>query len=155
MRRFVSIIEWIVIALMAIIAATVIVEVIIRDLLDRSLGIHEELTRYLMIWVAMLGSVLLTYDDGHIRIAIIPDSLNPRTAAMVSIVADMFVLFFLAIFVYSSATNLPSITGQNTITLGVGMIWFHAALPVGGALMLLIALRNFTDHVRQAFSKPQ
>ena len=155
MRRFVSIIEWIVIALMAIIAATVIVEVVIRDLLDRSLGIHEELTRYLMIWVAMLGSVLLTYDDGHIRIAIIPDSLNPRIATMVSIVADMFVLYFLAIFVYSSATNLPSITGQKTITLGVGMIWFHAALPVGGALMLLIALRNFTDHVRQAFSKPQ
>lgn len=155
MRRFVTVIEWTVIGLMGIIAATVIVEVLIRDFLDRSLGVHEELTRYLMIWVAMLGSVLLTHDDGHIRIAIIPDALNPKIAAAVGILADMIVVFFLSVFVFSSAINLPSIAGQNTITLGVGMIWFHAALPVGGALMLLISLYNLAMHLRQAFSNPR
>lgn len=155
MHWVVRLIERIVIALMAVIAATVIIEVVIRDLLEMSLAVHEELTRYLMIWVAMLGSVLLTHEDGHIRIAILPDAVSPRVSAWLRTAADVIVVFFLVVFVYSSAANLPSIAGQNTITLGVGMIWFHAALPVGGVLMLIVATRNLAVHLSQAMSGAQ
>jgi TRAP-type C4-dicarboxylate transport system permease small subunit len=37
---------------------------------------------------------------------------------------------------------MPSVRQQNTVTLGVSMIWFHAALPVCGSLMFLLTLRS-------------
>jgi TRAP-type C4-dicarboxylate transport system permease small subunit len=36
---------------------------------------------------------------------------------------------------------MPSVRQQNTVTLGVSMIWFYAALPICGALMFLLTLR--------------
>ena len=144
--------EWIVVAMMAVVVGAVMVEVAIRDLFDLSIGVHEELTRYTMIWVAMLGAVLLMQDNGHIRISLLPDALPPRAAAAVGVLADIVVLFFLVGFVYACAMNLPRIVGQSTITLGVGMVWFHAALPVGGALMAVLALRNLIVHARQAMA---
>lgn len=157
MRWLMRAIEWIVIALMAVIAVTVIAEVTLRDLFDLSLGIHEELTRYLMVWVAMLGSTLLTYEGSHIRINILPEALPERAGAVVRCLADIIVVLFLIGFVYACAINLPNIIGQHTITLGVEMIWFHAALPIGGLLMLLITLRNTAADIRQALAsaKPQ
>ena len=150
MKHFFRLLEWVVITLLGIIVVTVIAEVFLRGLLDISIVIHEELTRYLMIWVAMLGSVLLTREGGHISIRILPELLDARTAAIVRCLADLVVIFFLAVFSYASAVNLPSIIGQETITLGVGMVWFHAALPVGGVLMLAIVGANLIRHFRQA-----
>lgn len=154
MQGLLKAIEWVVIGLLAVIAATVIAEVVLRGIFDLSLGVHEELTRYLMIWVAMLGSVLLTHENGHIRISLLPDRLSGTSAAFVLCAADLVIVFFLSVFVYACATNLPSIVGQNTITLGVGMVWFHAALPVGGFLMLVIAIGNLLGHLR-LFAEPE
>ncbi|MFN0263165.1 TRAP transporter small permease [Tepidamorphus sp. 3E244] len=149
MHVILKVVEWAVIALMAVIALLVITEVLVRDLFDLSIGIHEELTRYLMIWVAMLGSVLLTHENSHVRISMLPDMLTGRSALIVECLADLVIIFFLAAFFYASALNLPSIIGQDTVTLGVGMVWFHAALPVGGALMLLIAAIQFASRLRR------
>ena len=150
MKYLFRFLEWAVIALLGVIVVAVIAEVFLRGLLSVSIVIHEELTRYLMIWVAMLGSVLLTREGGHISIRILPELLDARPAAIVLGLSDLIVIFFLAVFSYASATNLPNIVGQETITLGVGMVWFHAALPVGGILMLSIAVANLIRHFRQA-----
>ena len=149
MSAILKVVEWIVIVVMAVIAAAVIIEVTLRDLLDMSIGIHEELTRYLMIWVVMLGSALLTHENSHVRISMLPDMLAGKRLFALECIADLVVIFFLSCFVYACATNLPSIVGQNTVTLGVGMVWFHAALPVGGALMLAITVHRFALHLRR------
>lgn len=151
----VRVIEGLVVALLAVVALTVSLEVFARNLLGLSLGVHEELTRYLMIWVAMLACPLLTHEDGHVRISILPDALPARPRGAVNVLADLVALFFLAGLVYASSTNLPSIVGQSTITLGVGMVWFHAALPVGGLLMALLTVRNLVVHIRQTMTPVQ
>jgi len=150
MHSLLKLVEWLVIALMAVVAGTVVVEIVIRSAFDMSFGFHEELTRYTMIWVAMLGAVLLMQENGHIRISLLPDALPRRLSALVNCLADIVVLFFLVGFVYACAVNLQQIVGQETITLGVSMVWFHAALPVCGMLMVLIGLRNFFINAREA-----
>jgi TRAP-type C4-dicarboxylate transport system permease small subunit len=142
MALLIKTIEWVVIALMGLISAVVTAEVFLRDTFGVSIGVHEELTRYLMIWVAMLGSVLLTYDGSHIRVALISDLLSGKAKTAMLLTVDLVVIFFLSVFVYGCVINLPGTLRQDTVTLGVGMVWFHAALPVGGALMLLVAAMN-------------
>src|SRR5438309_11686419 len=51
---------------MATVAVVVVTEVILRYGAGTSLIITEELSRYGMIWVALLASVLVLGEEGHI-----------------------------------------------------------------------------------------
>jgi TRAP-type C4-dicarboxylate transport system permease small subunit len=141
--------ERIVIVLMGTITVLVIAEVALRGLAGTSLIVTDELSRYLMIWTAMLAATVLVYENGHLRTTILPDSLSPRAARVVYIVADVIVLSFLGAVVGSSIALLVSVKEQNTITLGVSMLWFYAALPVCGALMFALTLRAMVLRFRQ------
>jgi TRAP-type C4-dicarboxylate transport system permease small subunit len=141
MRILIRALEWAVIALMGTITLLVIVEIALRNLASTSLIVTDELARYLMVWTAMLTAALLTYEDGHLRLTFLTDMLPPAAARIVGLVSDLVVLGFLALLVGASLVLMPSVRQQNTVTLGVSMIWFYAALPICGALMFLLTLR--------------
>ena len=141
MRILIRALEWAVIALMGTITLLVIAEIALRNLASTSLIVTDELARYLMVWTAMLTATLLAYEDGHLRLTFLTDALPPAAARVVHVVADLVVLCFLALLVGASLMLMPSVRQQNTVTLGVSMIWFHAALPICGALMFLLTLR--------------
>jgi TRAP-type C4-dicarboxylate transport system permease small subunit len=134
-------IEAVVIALMGTITVLVIGEVVLRGVAGTSLVITDELARYLMIWTAMLAATVLVHEDGHVRTTILPDALPPRAAAVVYLVADVITLCFLGAVIGSSLALMLAMGEQNTITLGVSMLWFYAALPVCAALMFLLTAR--------------
>jgi TRAP-type transport system small permease protein len=134
-------IEAAVIALMGMITILVIGEVALRGLAGTSLIITDELARYLMIWTAMLAAAVLVYEDGHVRTTMLLDALSPRTAAVVHFISDVMVLCFLGVVVGSSLALMLAMGEQNTITLGVSMLWFYAALPVCAALMFGLTVR--------------
>jgi TRAP-type C4-dicarboxylate transport system permease small subunit len=142
MRALIRVLEWAVIALMGTITLLVIAEIALRNLASTSLIVTDELARYLMVWTAMLTATLLVHEDGHLRLTFLTDALSPRVARAVFVVADVVTLCFLALLVGASLALMPSVRQQNTVTLGVSMIWFHAALPVCGSLMFLLTLRS-------------
>jgi TRAP-type C4-dicarboxylate transport system permease small subunit len=141
MRTFIRLIEIIVIVLMGTVAAIVIAEVFLRGLAGTSLIITDELSRYLMIWTALLAAALVVYEDGHIRTTVVTDMLPPRAAVVSYIVADLIVLWFLAIVVVYSIVLIVAVREQDTVTLGVSMLWFYAAMPVCAGLMFLLTAR--------------
>ena len=149
MAILVRAIEFLVIVLMGTIMALVIAEIALRGFAGTSLIVTDELSRYLMIWTAMLAATLLVHEDGHLRTTMLPDALTSRMARAVYVVSDVIVLCFLAAVVGSSVALLASVREQSTITLGVSMLWFYAALPVCGALMFALTLRALVLRFKQ------
>jgi TRAP-type transport system small permease protein len=133
--------EFVVTALMGAITLLVIVEIALRNLASTSLIITNELSRYLMVWTAMLTAALLVYEDGHLRLTFLTEKLSPATARAVYLVAELVSLCFLGLLVVASLMLMPSVVDQNTVTLGVSMAWFYAALPICGTLMFVLTLR--------------
>jgi TRAP-type C4-dicarboxylate transport system permease small subunit len=148
MRILIRALEYAVTALMGTVAVLVITEVALRNLASTSLIITDELSRYLMVWTAMLTATLLVYEDGHIRLTFLTDALPPVVARAVYFVSELMVLCFLALLTVSSLMLLPSIRQQNTVTLGVSMVWFYAALPVTGTLMFVLTVRAMVRRFR-------
>lgn len=142
-------IELIVVLLMGVITGVVIGETFMRGVVGASLIVTDELSRYLMVWTALLAAALLVYEDGHIRIALLPDALGPRVGKLVYAVSQIIVIAFLVMVIFASVMIMPSITRQNTVTLGVSMAWFYAALPVSSGLMAVFALRNLIIKLRE------
>ena len=142
MRILIRAIELLVIVLMGTVTLLVIAEVALRGLADTSLIVTDELSRYLMVWIAMLAATVLVYEDGHLRTTILPDALPPRAARAVYVVCDLVTLCFLGAVAGASVALIVQMKEQNTITLGVSMLWFYAALPVCASLMFGLTLRT-------------
>lgn len=147
-------IEIVVILLMGVIIGVVIGETFMRGIFGISLIITDELSRYLMVWTALLAASLLVFEDGHIRVALLPDSLGPRSRKIVYTLSQLVVLAFLTMVIVASLEILPSISRQKTVTLGLSMAWFYAALPVSCGLMAIFALRNLVVTLRASEPEP-
>jgi TRAP-type C4-dicarboxylate transport system permease small subunit len=119
----------------------VIAEVFLRGLAGTSLIVTDELSRYLMIWTALLAAAVVVYEDGHIRTTILIDAMPPRAALISYLLSDLLVLCFLAVVVVYSILLIVAVRTQDTVTLGVSMLWFYAAMPVCGALMFALTVR--------------
>jgi TRAP-type C4-dicarboxylate transport system permease small subunit len=142
MRVLIRAIEIIVVALMGSITAVVIAEVALRNFAGMSLIITDEFSRNVMIWTAMLAAALVVHEDGHVRINLLEDMVPPPVAKLLSVLAGLIVLFFLGVLIYSSLILMPSLSTQYTVTLGISVVWFYAALPISGVLMFGLTLRN-------------
>lgn len=152
MATLVRVIETIVILMMGVIVGVVIGETVMRGVFGVSLIITDELSRYLMVWTALLAAALLVFEDGHIRVALLPDSLSPMGRRIIYALSQLVVIAFLVAVIAASVMIMPSITKQKTVTLGLSMAWFYSALPVSCGLMVIFALRNLFLRLRDPSS---
>ena len=134
---------------MAVVAIVVVTEVILRYGAGRSLIITEELSRYGMIWVALLASVLVMHEDGHIATGA-TGWLGPRAQRAVRVVTELLSLLFLLVVLVAGLQVLPAQRDQDTLTLGVTIFWFYLALPVGAALMMMVIVARLLGFDRAA-----
>lgn len=136
-RSLVRTIEVAVMAAMAVVSAVVIAEVILRYTLGETLVVTEELSRYLMVWVAFLGSVLLMRERGHIAAEGLGGWFGPLGRRVLAVVADLLSLVFLLTLTWAGLQTLPGQLDQYLTTINIPIFWFYLAIPVGSGLMAL------------------
>jgi TRAP-type C4-dicarboxylate transport system permease small subunit len=90
-----------------------------------------------MVWVAVLASVLVLRDEGHVTAGGL-GWLGPGAQRVGRIIADALSLLFLVVLAVAGIQTLPAQLDQQTLTLGVTIFWFYLALPVGALLMALV-----------------
>lgn len=138
---------------MAVVATAVVAEVILRYAAGRSLIFTEELSRYGMIWVALLAAVLVMREDGHIASGA-TGSLGPRAQRIARVVAELLSLLFLLVLGVAGLQVLPAQLDQETLTLGVTIFWFYLALPVSAGLMALVIVTRLLGLDRSPVQGP-
>jgi TRAP-type C4-dicarboxylate transport system permease small subunit len=105
----------------------------------------EEVMRYSMIWLMMLGSVACIFRVEHMGIEALESMVPPRFSRFVkSALYSVGGIFCVVILFYSYPLALRN-AAQTAPASGISMILPYAALPVGAALMLVqIALSWFS-----------
>ncbi|OZI59611.1 TRAP transporter large permease [Bordetella genomosp. 11] len=100
----------------------------------------DELASILFLWLAMLGAVVAFRRGEHMRMTALVNRASPVARAFLDVVAVASALAFLLMIAmpgYEYAIEEQYVT---TPALEISNIWRAAALPVGTALMILIAL---------------
>ncbi len=137
-RSLVRAIEVAVLAAMGVVSVVVVVEVILRYTLGETLVVTEELSRYLMVWIAFLGSVLLMRERGHIAAEGLGSWLGPLGRRVIGLVADLLSLVFLLTLTVAGLQTLPAQLDQYLTTINIPIFWFYLAIPVGSGLMTFV-----------------
>src|SRR5690242_5333375 len=119
--------------------------VIARYVLHAPLVWSDELASILFLWLSMLGAVIALRRGEHMRMTAIVGRVSPPVRAFLDAVAIAAALVFLALIVYPAYEFAHDEMVITTPALEITNAWRAAALPVGSALMLLVALMRLLE----------
>ncbi len=133
------------IIIMALMVINVLWQVFTRYLTGSPSSFTDELSRYLMIWLGILGAAYVSGKNMHVAIDYLPSKLKEkprkRLATFVHIIVLFFALFALVIggirLVYISFT-----LGQTTPALGMPLAVVYLVLPLSGLLIVYYKLAD-------------
>lgn len=136
-RVFISANQFVVGTLLLIMAILVFANVVLRYAVGMSLPWVEEITRYMMIWVAWLAVGLAMREGAHIAIDNLQNALPAPAAKVLRIfVFASIVAFFAAVAWFGLQYSLFAWRQESAVLrLSLGAIYL--AIPVGSLLMLV------------------
>ncbi|MGE8690225.1 MAG: TRAP transporter large permease subunit [Achromobacter sp.] len=122
--------------------------IVARYALHEPLVWSDELASILFLWLAMLGAVVAFRRGEHMRMGALVNRVSPAARAVLDMVAVAAALAFLLMlqapgFEYASEERYVT-----TAALEIPNVWRAAALPVGTALMALIALLRLVERAQ-------
>jgi TRAP-type C4-dicarboxylate transport system permease small subunit len=101
---------------------------------------YDEVARLCFVWIIFLGSAVAVRRRLHFRMHLIVDRFGPATRWAAERFATLTVIAFGAVLVAGGIGMAPIASRQVTDALEISQLWFYAALPTGGALMIAFAL---------------
>jgi len=123
--------------LMIIMVTAMVYQVILRYIFSNSNIWSEELTRFLFVWVSLIGSFIAVRRNSHLKVEVFIDLMKGNTKRYFSIIIDIAVLAFL-IYLLPLSYDLTMSTFVNiSAGLKVPMAVGYGAIPVGTVLMIL------------------
>lgn len=130
-------------AMLAVLVGSLAWQVFGRYVLGRAPSWSEELARFLMVWVTMLGAAAVIRRDGHIAVTALADALGRRARTLFGIASDLVVLWVAWVVGTHGAALADLLSFQSSPAFEVTMALPYAALPAGAALIaLMVVLRR-------------
>ena len=111
----------------------------------------EELARFLLMWVGLLGSAVAFRVKGHLGVDFLVINLTRLLKMMMVFVQVMVLLFAVTILLYGGAkVVLDALTmEQVTPALGWKMGYVYLALPVSGFFTVVYTIDNLLQALRE------
>ncbi len=148
---FETIEEYIGILALLIMTLLVIIQVCSRYIFSFSFVWLEELVRYLMIWMVMIGAALVQSKSDHIRIDFFPLLLNPRARIVLETVFRLFTLVFLMVILVKGVKIASFNKMFESSGLRISMFWPTLAIPVGAFLIAVYTVINLIRDIQRMF----
>ena len=125
---------------MAVLVADVFLGVWSRYVMRATFQWYDEVARLCFVWMIFLGAAVAVRRGAHFRLHLLIDRLGPTARRRIDLLVIVVVIAFAAVLVAGGIAIAPLARRQVTDALEISMLWFYAALPVGGALMIVFAL---------------
>lgn len=114
------------------------VQVLLRNLFDSGLFWGDSAVRVLVLWVAMIGAMVASRQDEHIRIDIAGRYITGRLRPHLSRLVNLFTCLVLAIFAWSSWRFVQFEMEDQTLAFANVPAWMcEIIMPIGAAVMAL------------------
>lgn len=108
-----------------------------RSLLGFSYAWPEEVSRYLMIWVAFVGASVALKRSELVSFEFFVSLCRGRYKYAASLIARMITLYFLVIFIQVGTQMLPSYLKSRASGVPITLFWPALGLFVGGIFMFV------------------
>ncbi len=137
--------------IMSVMVVNVLWQVFTRYVTGNPSAFTDELARYLMIWIGILGAAYVSGQNLHVAIDILPSRAKPKTRIRLKILVTILILLFVLVAFVLGGSRLVYISyilGQQSPALQIPLALVYIILPISGLLIMyykiadLIKLRS-------------
>jgi len=127
------------VASMALVTILISCQVVLRYVFNESLTWAEELTRFVIIWMSLIGAAMGVRCNAHISVALLASMSSERAQRLAIGGASVLgIVFALCMLWYGSELLLlAQSSGQVSSAMQVPMYAVYLIFPISGALMAL------------------
>ena len=143
--RYGALLEWIVIALMVILAVEVTLGVVFRTL-GRAFSWYDEVASVLLAWLTFYGSALASVKRAHIGCPEVIERMPWRMRRALGIVAQLLVIGFFLLLGGVGAWIMPVLATDALVSLPeVPMSVVQSVIPISAALIVIAEMTHLAD----------
>ena len=143
-------IETFIVIILTIMVFVALWQIASRYVFNSPSTISEELLRYCLIWLAMLGSAYMFGLREHMSMTFLVEKFNDNVIRNLSILSEVVIIIFSAAVLLYGGINITLLTmNQISAALGIPMGYIYMVLPLSGVLMIFYGVNNILNIVKQ------
>lgn len=134
--------------LMAAITLDVLWGVFTRYALGSQAGWTEELARYLLTWIGMLGAAYASGQKMHLAIDLLSPKLNRKARVRLALFINLLIAGFAMTAMVIGGLRLMYIThslGQTSAAMRIPIALVYSAIPLAGMLVVFYKLNDISN----------
>ena len=143
-------IVWLSAILLFIAVAIMTALVFSRYLFKYSFPWAEELTRYLIVYMALLTCAAVTYERDHIRVNYFFNHLPPKIRYVLRLFFDICIFITMLVWIFVGFDTAFFMEYMWSSGLGISMMWPYFAIPVSGIILSIFVAKNFFDDLKHS-----
>lgn len=137
---------------MVAMSTAIIAQVFGRYVFHRSIPWSEELARYLMIWMSLVGASVAFRQGSHVAITFLRDRLRGERRRIVDLLGMAVIGIFLYILILEGMGLARMFMEQKSPAMGISMVWAHGSMFVAGVFMGIHWLHRLLESFGSSFS---
>ncbi|MGB2273181.1 MAG: TRAP transporter small permease [Flavicella sp.] len=134
--------------IMAVMVVNVLWQVFTRFLLEDPSSFTDELARYLMIWVGVLGAAYISGRSMHVAIDLLPTKLNKDGQVKLKIFVNILIIVFCFAALVVGGSRLVYITyilQQYSPALQIPLALVYLIIPISGLLIIYYKISDILN----------
>tara|TARA_R110000868_G_scaffold304437_16_gene565238 strand:- start:8579 stop:9058 length:480 start_codon:yes stop_codon:yes gene_type:complete len=131
--------------LMGIMLSSVCWQVFSRYILSSPSSFTDELARYLLIWIGLLGGAYASGQGMHLAIDLLPTKLEGKSQIRLNVLINILVILFVLGALVVGGLRLVYITyslGQTSAAMQIPLAYVYIILPISGLLIITYKIRD-------------
>lgn len=142
-NKIVSYVEWILVAVLGVMVTLVFGNVVLRYGFNTGIVFSEEMSRFLFIWITLIGALIVMKDSAHLGMSSVISRLGERGQRICRFTADLLTFACCVILVHGSwkqvVLGMDDLAPVTNIPMGVIQSSLLIA-SIGMALVLAFSL---------------
>ena len=141
-----KVLEIILISLFSFMVINVLWQVASRYIFNSPSPFTDELSRYILIWVGLLGAAYTTGQSKHVAIDMIENKFSEETLAKLNLLMHIIVSLFALVAMVIGGARLVLISlqlEQTSSALHIPLGYVYTVVPLSGLLIAYYSISDF------------
>lgn len=143
-------IEVFIVTLLTIMVIVALWQVASRYVFNAPSTISEELLRYCLIWLAMIGSAYMFGLREHMNMSFFKEKFSEKVQRNLSVFSEASIILFSVTVLLYGGVNITILTmNQVSAALGIPMGYIYVVLPLSGIFIIFYSIVNIITIIKR------
>ena len=144
------VLKWVLVIIMAAMTLNVLWQVFTRFIMQDPSSFTEELARFMLIWIGILGASYVAGQKMHLAIDLLSTKLKDVNKLTLDIIIQSLIFLFSLFVMVIGGLRLVEITltsNQLSAALQIPLGYVYTVLPLSGILMMFYSLSFIVEDI--------